>query len=247
MEAKSLEEILKPYLPPEGETTGGENQSPEAVPTLPRKTLSRFLRTVRVHNPYLSEDEGKRRMETAGFFPRYTEGTWEYLPEMVRSVVRKSLREEFLGDVSREPRGFFIYGRIGVGKSMLLGLMAQSVLRQFAATVRFVSSGMLEELFFQFDDKKKQQVQELKMCDALFLDDLGVEYGSDFSMTAFTNLFEYRYAHYKPTFVTCNYTIAELSEIDGYARIASRLNQENWMLHLSYKGPDKRVRGEQKL
>lgn len=189
-------------------------------------------------------------METSGFFPRYTEGSWEFLAEPMRSAIREKLREEFLGDdVSREPRGFFIYGPVGVGKSMLLGLMAQSVIRQFAATVRFVSSGMLEEMFYRSigDEKKKHQVQELKTCDVLFLDDLGAEYGSEFSMTAFTNIIEYRYAQYKPTFITSNYSVAELREIDGYARIASRLNQENWMQHLSYQGADKRVRGGQKL
>lgn len=186
-------------------------------------------------------------MESSGFFPRYTEGSWDFLPEDIRVAIREKLREEFFGDVTREPRGFFIYGAIGVGKSMLLGLMAQSVIRQFAATVRFVSSGMLEEMFYRSigDEKKKQQIELLKVCDVLFIDDLGAEYGSEFSMTGFTNIIEFRYAQYKPTFITSNYSVAELSEIDGYARIASRLNQENWMQHLSYLGADKRVRGGQ--
>ncbi len=198
---------------------------------------------MRVHNPYLSIEEGQKRIVAAGFYPRYAQGGWEFIPENFRVPIRTALRNEFFENIHTEPRGFFIHGGIGVGKSMLLGLMAQSIVRQFQANIKFASATILEDLFFGVrDTNKKQQLEALKTCDALFLDDLGAEYGSEFSMTGFTNIIEYRYAHFKPTYITSNYAVHELAEIEGYGRIASRLNQNNWMLHLHYKGADKRLR-----
>jgi DNA replication protein DnaC len=183
-------------------------------------------------------------MEIAGFYPRYTTGEWEYMPEQMYRKVQEILLEEFCGNIHKEPRGFFINGVVGVGKSMLMGLCARYIMRQFAANVRFYSAGMLEEVFFDkiSSPRKKEEINLVKSCDVLFLDDLGTEYGSAFSMSGFTSIIEHRYANFKPTFFTSNYAVEELAMIDGYERIASRLNQRDWVYHLRYNGSDKRQR-----
>lgn len=75
----------------------------------------------------------------------------------------------------------------------------------------------------------------------LFIDDLGTEYDSKFTLAKFTDLIEYRYTNYLPTFITTNASIDDMRGWEGYERLADRIGDKNWMRELIYAGNSRRL------
>lgn len=60
-------------------------------------------------------------------------------------------------------------------------------------------------------DVRKPIVQELQDCDYLFIDDLGNERFTQYTIAdLLVNILDYRYREEKPTFVSSNYSLGEL-------------------------------------
>lgn len=111
-------------------------------------------------------------------------------------------------------KGFYIYGKFGVGKSFVLGALANELARLGIQTVMVFVPEFLRELKTAIGDNTLQQkIEFVKKAPVLMLDDLGAE-----SLTAWTRdeilatILHYRMSEELPTFITSNFNYKALEE-----------------------------------
>ncbi len=125
--------------------------------------------------------------------------------------------KNFLEGFSKKtpPKGLFIYGMYGSGKSFLLSALAKAltiqgkmvILTYVPDLVRSMKQGMQE-----YDLEKRINI--LKQVEVLMLDDLGGEFSSAwFRDEILMPLLQYRLSANLPTCFSSNYSLRELTEI----------------------------------
>ncbi|MCM0625411.1 primosomal protein DnaI [Lysinibacillus sp. OL1_EC] len=109
-------------------------------------------------------------------------------------------------------KGFYLYGEFGVGKSFVLGALANQLARiKVKSVVVFVPEFLREMKNAIGDNTLNEKIDYIKKAPVLMLDDLGAE-----TMTAWTRdeilgtIFHYRMAEQLPTFITSNFNYEEL-------------------------------------
>lgn len=111
-----------------------------------------------------------------------------------------------------------IYGGVGNGKTHLCNAIANEALSR-GLSVRVTSvADLFSELRSSIDDHGADKLmEEIKRTFLLVLDDLGVEYGTDWEQAKFDELMASRFANARPTVLTTNKDITNLP-----SRIRSR-------------------------
>ncbi len=109
-------------------------------------------------------------------------------------------------------KGFYLYGKFGVGKSFVLGALANELASvKIRSVVVFVPEFLREMKNAIGDNTLNEKIDYVKKAPVLMLDDLGAE-----TMTAWTRdeilgtIFHYRMAEQLPTFITSNFNYDEL-------------------------------------
>ncbi|MFB2514500.1 MULTISPECIES: primosomal protein DnaI [Lysinibacillus] len=109
-------------------------------------------------------------------------------------------------------KGFYLYGKFGVGKSFVLGALANELASiKIRSVVVFVPEFLREMKNAISDNTLNEKIDYIKKAPVLMLDDLGAE-----TMTAWTRdeilgtIFHYRMAEQLPTFITSNFNYEEL-------------------------------------
>ncbi|KPN88688.1 primosomal protein DnaI [Lysinibacillus sp. ZYM-1] len=109
-------------------------------------------------------------------------------------------------------KGFYLYGKFGVGKSFVLGALANELASiKIRSVVVFVPEFLREMKNAIGDNTLNEKIDYIKKAPVLMLDDLGAE-----TMTAWTRdeilgtIFHYRMAEQLPTFITSNFNYGEL-------------------------------------
>lgn len=109
-------------------------------------------------------------------------------------------------------KGFYLYGEFGVGKSFVLGAIANELASMKIQTVVVFVPEFLREMKNAISDNTLQEkVDYVKKAPVLMLDDLGAE-----TLTSWTRdeilgtIFHYRMAEELPTFITSNFDYAGL-------------------------------------
>lgn len=109
-------------------------------------------------------------------------------------------------------KGFYLYGQFGVGKSFVLGALANELATiKVKSVVVFVPEFLREMKNAIGDNSLQEKVDYVKKAPVLMLDDLGAE-----TMSAWTRdeilgtIFHYRMAEQLPTFITSNFNYDEL-------------------------------------
>lgn len=109
-------------------------------------------------------------------------------------------------------KGFYLYGKFGVGKSFVLGALANELASiKIRSVVVFVPEFLREMKNAIGDNTLNEKIDYIKRAPVLMLDDLGAE-----TMTAWTRdeilgtIFHYRMAEQLPTFITSNFNYEEL-------------------------------------
>ncbi|MEE1132083.1 MAG: primosomal protein DnaI [Caryophanon sp.] len=151
---------------------------------------------------------------------------------MSKDVLKATLRDLYLDDRGRiditekaadfvntcrdtgklPSKGLYIYGSFGVGKSFVLGAIANDLATLNIQTVMVFVPEFLRELKNAIGDNTLQQKLDfVKKAQVLMLDDLGAE-----AMTAWTRdeilatILQYRMNEQLPTFITSNFDYVEL-------------------------------------
>ncbi|WP_285395477.1 primosomal protein DnaI [Lysinibacillus sp. fls2-241-R2A-57] len=109
-------------------------------------------------------------------------------------------------------KGYYLYGKFGVGKSFVLGALANELASiKVRSVVVFVPEFLREMKNAIGDNTLNEKIDYVKKAPVLMLDDLGAE-----TMTAWTRdeilgtIFHYRMAEQLPTFITSNFNYDEL-------------------------------------
>jgi primosomal protein DnaI len=146
----------------------------------------------------------------------------------------------------KHPKGLYIYGKYGSGKSYLLSALASElselgylvILTYMPDLVRSMKGGLQA-----FDLEKRINI--LKQVDILMLDDIGGEFSSAwFRDEILMPLIQYRLSANLPTFFSSNYSLRELTETMSIsnasednrikaARLVRRINDMTHVIKLS--------------
>lgn len=170
--------------------------------------------------------------------------TLDYYPTAVNPVTGLSPREqmeinyEFCVEYARHfrpgpDRNLLFNGAPGLGKTFLSACIAREVVdRSYSVvydTAIHVFSCMEKQKFGGGTEDDLRMAERILACDLLILDDLGTEMSTAFIPSALYTIINSRILSEKPTIISTNYTIAQLSQ--RYTpQIASRLEGEYRLL-----------------
>jgi DNA replication protein DnaC len=125
-----------------------------------------------------------------------------------------------------EGPGIYFWGGYGIGKTFSFQILANQLLLQnqsvgFATTTE-IFNGLKNEMRSNY---MPQLMEKLENVDNLFIDDLGMENVTNWSIETLTSLLNYRWQNQKRTFFSSNFTMREL-----LASYAKRLESNNYDL-----------------
>ncbi len=137
-------------------------------------------------------------------------------------------------------KGIIIAGSTGSGKTMTAVHVINCVIDS-GYVAKFTTAGNIYDLYkSSFNDKNaSDQIEDLKNCDLLCVDDLGTEYTSDTAVYSVIEVIESRIGWSKPTIITTNLTDKEIMERYG-ERFVSRMHEH--FFKLVFVGEDMRMK-----
>ncbi len=142
-----------------------------------------------------------------------------------RELMEGDLRfcREYADKFSENSPSLFLYGQTGLGKTFLSGCIAAELLGKGVSVAFDSIQNYLREIENEhFGRSEGDTLQTLLNADLVILDDLGSEFSSSFTASAIYNIINSRLNMGKPTIVSSNLTLDELSaKYDD--RIISRL------------------------
>lgn len=117
-------------------------------------------------------------------------------------------------------RGLYIYGPFGIGKSFILGALANELAQRRVKTVAVYVPEFLREIKQSIQDQTlNEKIDFVKAAPVLILDDFGAE-----AISAWTRdevlgtILQYRMAEQLPTFFTSNFSFQELEHHLAYSQ-----------------------------
>ncbi|WP_203333193.1 primosomal protein DnaI [Planococcus beigongshangi] len=117
-------------------------------------------------------------------------------------------------------KGFYFYGKFGVGKSYLLSAVANALAeRNVKSVLVFVPEFMREMKQAIGDQTLQEKVDYVKKAPVLMLDDIGAEAMSSWTRDeVLGTILHYRMAEKLPTFLTSNFSYSELEHHLTYSQ-----------------------------
>lgn len=131
-----------------------------------------------------------------------------------REIFKKAVEfiDEYQSTGKLPAKGFYIYGPFGVGKSFILGALANELAALQIRSIVVFMPEFLRELKNSIQDQTlNEKIDFVKKAPVLMLDDIGAE-----TMTAWTRdeilstILHYRMSEQLPTFMTSNFNYDEL-------------------------------------
>ena len=153
---------------------------------------------------------------------------------------------EFLNEAKTKlpNKGLYLYGIFGVGKTFLLGAIANELKKyNISSTIIYMPEFVREIKASLKDDSVNDKIDLFKKTDILMLDDIGAEMQSAwFRDEILSSILQYRMMEGLPVFFTSNYDLEQLkghlattrsgTETIKAARIIERIGQVSEVLHL---------------
>ncbi len=134
--------------------------------------------------------------------------------------------EDYANDFSLRSPSLFMHGATGLGKTHLSLSVANTVTEKGFGVIYSSAPNLFGELerehFSRQNPNERTFEKELLETDLLIIDDLGVEFSTQFTVSCIYNIINSRILSGKPTVISTNLTPAELE--DKYTqRITSRI------------------------
>jgi DNA replication protein DnaC len=129
-------------------------------------------------------------------------------------------------------------GGYGCGKTHLAAAIANDAVNKGTPTLFITVPDLLDSLRFAYSDPEttfEQRFEEIRNARLLILDDFGTHNATAWAQEKLFQIINYRYINKLPTVITTNLM---LDEIEG--RIRSRLQDDEFVLHLEIDAPDYR-------
>lgn len=132
----------------------------------------------------------------------YGESYYKYMEETIKNMKMSIMA------IDKTPVNYLLIGMPGTGKTFLARSMGAEALKQNKSVLYLSSVEYIDSLKPDFDgvNLKKYAV----LSDLLIIDDLGVEYSSEFSKTEINYIIDKRLNDKKSTIITTNLLIDEL-------------------------------------
>lgn len=117
-------------------------------------------------------------------------------------------------------RGLYIYGPFGIGKSYILGALANELAIRLIPTVAVYVPEFLREMKQSIQDQSfNEKIDFVKQAQVLMLDDIGAETMSSWTRDeVLGTILQYRMAEQLPTFFTSNFSYKELEHHLTYSQ-----------------------------
>ncbi len=133
--------------------------------------------------------------------------------------------KDYANDFSPSSTGLYMYGFTGLGKTHLSLAIANAVIDKgydvYYGSIQTIMNA-LEDEHFRKGKTDTNVKDDVLSCDLLIIDDLGVEFTTQFTVAELYNIINTRALRSLPTIISTNLTISELEEKYGQ-RIASRI------------------------
>ena len=162
----------------------------------------------------------------------------------IRAIMEKTYQNcrKYAQSFSDKSGNLLFSGDTGLGKTFLSACIARTVADNGNSVV-YESAGhlfaKLERAKFSGSEEDRKDAEKYTVCDLLIIDDLGTEMGGQFVTTALYTLINDRILTGKPTIISTNLTVEDLSR--RYSpQIASRLRGN--YIRVSFVGEDIRLK-----
>lgn len=158
------------------------------------------------------------------YYPDTPDSGGVYPKRRMSEIVR--FCEEYASDFSLRSPSLFMHGATGLGKTHL-SLAIANIATERGYGVIYASAPCLfseleKEHFGRFNPNDRIYEKEIMETDLLIIDDLGIEFTSQFTVSCVYNIINSRMLSRKPTIISTNMTPTELE--DKYTqRITSRI------------------------
>lgn len=143
-----------------------------------------------------------------------------YLNDERREVLTKAI--EKAGKIARgeDFRGMYIYGKFGIGKSYILGCIANELKEKSISSMMIYVPEILRDLKAGFNDgTTDERYNAIRSAEVLILDDLGAEDVTAWSRDeVITSILNYRMVEQLPTFISSNFAINDLKGRYSYTK-----------------------------
>lgn len=141
----------------------------------------------------------------------------------------KDYADGFSG-VQRKGRGAIFVGNIGTGKTHLAIGIGMQIMRTHGASVLFTAVStavrrIKDTWSRRTGETEGEAIASMVFPDLLILDEVGVQFGSDFEKNLMFDVLNARYEKRKPTLFLSNLTIAEVAAFLG-ERVMDRLRED---------------------
>lgn len=143
-------------------------------------------------------------------------------------------------EMLRENIGVLLFGLVGTGKSFAASCICNELLERRVSVAATSFARVLNVLQSSFAGRQ-EVLDRLGRFQLLFIDDLGAERGSEFSLEQVFAAIDSRYRAKKPVVITTNLTLTQLENPENmaYARIFDRV-LEMCPIRLCVSGPSRR-------
>lgn len=183
---------------------------------------------------------------------RHKQELWNSGPALIRNmnIPKRYASADFKIRKFDLEASLYLHGSLGTGKTYYMWAYIKRLIFELAKTHRSESfpiilfaetTNLLLELRNTFNNPNANEfevIQKYSMAEYLFLDDLGVEKGTDYVFSALYSIINYRYVNELPTIISSNLSLQELSEKFS-DRIASRISE--MCQFVDFKGEDRRI------
>jgi len=121
--------------------------------------------------------------------------------------------------------GLSLFGSVGTGKTMLMGIVVRELARKGHPVVFIPERGIFEAIKTCYDDtskiREKEIINQFGRVKVLVIDDFGVKAANDWRVEIYYDIIDQRYDNNLPTFVSSNTHPNDLGDI--YVRQMDRL------------------------
>ena len=122
--------------------------------------------------------------------------------------------------IEKKDKGAYFYGNVGTGKTLLVAIMAQEIIRRgrevIFCTVPTISMQLRSTFKGNSSITENEILEKLYKVPTLILDDVGMEKPTRFICSTLSNIFNERYNNGLQTIMTSNYRLKTLEEIYNF-------------------------------